>query len=226
MSLRLRLLGRPQVFDGERWFEAPLDKRFALLAYLAYAEDWVEREKLAYLFWSDVHDAKAKVDLRSLIHRTKALNFAANLATQPGSLRWHADNDVQSFRQAVERGEWAAAVALYTGSLLQGLHIHDSPEFSAWLELERNNLHTLWRDALLRRAAELQRTSQHLNAATLLKTLVDSDELDEDALQAYLRTAFVAVRREEALQTYARFMRKLQQELGLEPLPARLPVLR
>jgi DNA-binding SARP family transcriptional activator len=113
MTPRLRLLGRARVFDGEQWFEAPHDKRFGLLAYLACAGDWVEREKLAFLFWPDVEDARARRDLRNLIYRTRELSFASSLETQPGSLRWQPETDVRSFRQAVAQQDWEAAVALY-----------------------------------------------------------------------------------------------------------------
>jgi predicted ATPase/DNA-binding SARP family transcriptional activator/Tfp pilus assembly protein PilF len=219
MTPRLRLLGRAKVFDGQRWLEAPHDKRLGLLAYLACAGDWVEREKLAFLFWPDIEDTRARRDLRNLIYRTRELSFAANLDTQPGSVRWHAETDVHSLQRAADQEEWAVAVALYAGELLQGLHLDDSPEFMAWLELERANLHNLWREAVLGRAAELERASQHLEAASLLKVLA-ADELDEDALQLYLRAAFRGGRREEAVQSYRRFTAKLQAELGLEPLPA------
>ena len=219
-TARLRLLGRAQVFDGQQWFDAPLDKRFGLLAYLACAGDRVEREKLAFLFWPDAQQARAKSALRFLIHRTKALRIAADLETQPTSLRWSVETDVQSLRQAAQREDWGAAVALYSGDLLAGFDLGDSPEYDAWLELERKGLLGLWRNAVLKRAAELEDASQYLEATALLRKLVDHDEFDEEALQGYLRTMFVGGRRHDALEAYEEFAAKLLDELGLEPLPA------
>jgi predicted ATPase/DNA-binding SARP family transcriptional activator len=220
MTPRLRLLGRARVFDGQRWLDAPYDKRFALLAYLACAEASVERDKLAFLFWADVEEARARRDLSYLIYRTKKLSFASTLEAQPPSLCWHIETDVRSFRQALAQQEWAAAVALYGGELLQGLHLDDSPEFMAWLELDRKNLHSLWRKAVIERAGELESASRHLEAADLLKELLDNGALDEEAVQLYLRNAFLGGQRDLALQTYERFASELERELGLKPLPA------
>jgi predicted ATPase/DNA-binding SARP family transcriptional activator len=220
MTVRLRLLGKPRVFDGKVWTEAPLDKRFALLAYLACAGEWVERGKLAFLFWSDIEDARAKRDLRHLLYRTRELGFAASLESVPDNLSWSVQTDVHDFRHALDSRAWDRAIALYAGELLQGLNLPDSPEFMAWLELERRNLHHLWRDAVLGRATELETAAKPLDAAALAKSLVAADELDEDALQIYLRNAFSGGRRTEALETYRSFTARLQEELGLEPLPA------
>ncbi len=220
MTPRLRLLGRARVSEGQQWLEAPHDKRFALLVYLALSDDWVGRDKLALLLWPEVEEARAKNSLRSLVYRVRALSFAANLEVQPGSLRWRAETDVQSLCQAAERREWAAAVALYGGELLQGWRPDGSPEFSAWLELERHKLHNLWRRAALGRAAQLESASKYGEAAILLKTLMEHDEFDEDALQQYLRAAFLDGQREAALRAYRRFRDTLRAELGLEPQPA------
>lgn len=220
MTPRLRLLGHARVFDGQQWFAVPYDKRFGLLAYLACAGEWVEREKLAFLFWPDVEEARARRDLRHLIYRTKALHLAANLEIQPGSLCWRIETDVQSFRQAIGQEDWAAAVALYGGELLHGLYLGDSPEFMSWLELERETLSALWRKAVIERALELESAARYLEAADLLKALVAHDELDENALRLYLRNTSLGGRREEALVIYERFTRKLKEELSLAPLPA------
>ena len=219
-TLRLRLLGKARVFDGSTWLEAPLDKRFALLAYLACAEDWVDRGALAFLFWPDTSDARAKRNLRNIIFRTKALPFASGLQTIAGALRWQVDSDVHRFHHAVLREDWEKAAELHGGELLQGLNLDDSPEFTAWLELERKRLRESWRRVAAQRAARLEQCGLHQQAAELAKSLSDSDELDEEALQTFVRNAFLGGRREAALAAYHGFARKLQQEFGLEPLPA------
>jgi predicted ATPase/DNA-binding SARP family transcriptional activator/Tfp pilus assembly protein PilF len=220
MIPQVKLLGQTQVLCADGWRPLPMDKRGALLAVLAYHGDWMSREKLAFLFWPDVEETRSRHDLRQLIYRTKALSFAANLEIQPGSLCWRIETDVCNFRQAVAQQDWTAAVVLYRGEMLQELHLGDSLEFMSWLELERENLHALWRKAVIERATELESTSRCLEAAALLKALVEGDELDENALRLYLRNAVLGGRREEALGTYERFAQRLDEELGLKPLPA------
>lgn len=220
MTPQVELLGQTQVLCADGWRPLPMDKRGALLAVLACHGDWVSREKLAFLFWPDVEETRARHNLRHLIYRTKALSFAANLEFQQGSLCWRIETDVYNFRQAVAQQDWAAAVLLYRGEILQELHLDDSPEFMSWLELERKNLQAVWRKTVTERAAELENASRCLEAAALLKALVEDDEPDENALRLYLRNAALGGQREEALRTYERFAQKLDEELGLEPLPA------
>ena len=220
MATRLRLLGSPQVFDGAEWFVAPHDKRFALLAFLARAGKPVPRERLAFLFWPDVEEARARRDLRHLIYRTKSLTFATGLEVGSESLAWRIETDVASFEQAVAQREWSAAVELYRGQFMSGMHLDSSPEFMSWLELERQAGHDLWRNAISARAAELEAATRYDEAAGLLKELMGDDALDEEALRHYLRNCALAGRSEEAKRFYRRFERQLATDMGLEPLPA------
>ncbi len=49
----VQLFGAARIRVGLKWLPFVPDKRYKLLAYLAYQGDWVSREKLAYLFWPD-----------------------------------------------------------------------------------------------------------------------------------------------------------------------------
>jgi predicted ATPase/DNA-binding SARP family transcriptional activator len=226
MGVELRLLGDPRIFDGADWIVAPRDMRFALLAYLACAGDWVARERLAFLFWPDVDDAHAKRDLRFLLYRTKALGFCADLETQAGRVRWRVDTDVHQFVRAVQQKAWSEAGALHAGEFLEGFQFHWSQELEAWLELERGRLGTLGREARLARAAELTNTHAFTEAAAILATVVAEDSLDEEALQALARATYLGGRREEASRLLERFAARLLTELGLEPLPATIELMR
>lgn len=93
-----------------------------------------------------------------------------------------------------------------------------APGFEAWLELERESLLRAWREASLRRAAELKDEGLFGEAATLLAASLHANLLAEDVLAAYLEAAYLAGRRDEALALYARFTAYLKSELGLEPL--------
>ena len=62
----VQLLGRAQVRRDDVQIDFQPDKRFQLLAYLAHHGDWVSREQLAYLFWSDGAPDDARNNLRQL----------------------------------------------------------------------------------------------------------------------------------------------------------------
>lgn len=61
------------------------EKRYALLAFLAYSGDWVSRERLAYLFWPDTTTEKAQQNLRGLLYRLRSLEWATSRWTCTGS---------------------------------------------------------------------------------------------------------------------------------------------
>lgn len=156
MPTRVRLLGQAGVFNGRRWYEPPLDKRWCLLVYLALTQTWISREKLAFLFWSDTPGEQAMVNLRQLLARTRALPFVSHIEIEPRRLRWLVDTDVQEFKQAISFQAWPQAVDIYQGELLQGFVPHGASEFANWLDVQRQNLHKEWRGAVLALAEGLR----------------------------------------------------------------------
>jgi DNA-binding SARP family transcriptional activator len=100
-------------------------------------------------------------------------------------LRWNVETDV-GHNKALEQGDLDGALSLYSGPLLENLESDEAPEFNSWLEIEREQLHSHWRDTLLRRVQELQEQEKYSEAAKLLSMLIDKDPFDEEALAAYL----------------------------------------
>jgi predicted ATPase/DNA-binding SARP family transcriptional activator len=213
----VQLLGAPRVRGEPEWISFVVDKRYQLLAYLAYSGDWVSRERLVYLFWPDTTTQKAQQNLRGLLHRIRSLEWQSGMEVEAQRLRWPVETDVSVFKRALEQGRLEEALSLYGGPLLEGLESDEAPEFSSWLEIEREHLHASWRDALLKHVEELQGQDRYGEAAQLLSALLERDELDEEALAAYLSAAARAGQREQALKSYRQFATRLRQELDMEP---------
>jgi DNA-binding SARP family transcriptional activator len=167
------------------------EKRYQLLAYLAYSQDWVSRERLAYLFWPDTETHKAQQNLRQLLKSVRSLPWLEGLETNKHKVCWPIETDVKRFRQAIEGSRLDEALALYEGPLFSGIERDEVGEFSHWLELERTHLHSLWRETLLKRVQTLQDTGNDSEAARLLTDLLSQDALDEEALIAYLQVVRV-----------------------------------
>jgi predicted ATPase/DNA-binding SARP family transcriptional activator len=193
------------------------EKRYQLLAYLAYSQDWVSRERLAYLFWPDTETHKAQQNLRQLLKSVRSLPWLEGLETNKHKVCWPIETDVKRFRQAIEGSRLDEALALYEGPLFSGIERDEVGEFSHWLELERTHLHSLWRETLLKRVQTLQDTGNDSEAARLLTDLLSQDALDEEALIAYLQVTGRAGQGQQGLRAYREFKKKLQQELDLEP---------
>ncbi|MDQ3458928.1 MAG: tetratricopeptide repeat protein [Deinococcota bacterium] len=209
-------MGRPRVQFGRTRLDFAPDKRYGLLAYLAYAADWIGRDRLAYLFWPDSDNQRALKNLSQLLKRVRALDWP-RLEADRYRLRWPVRTDVADFKRASERGDWDEAVALYGGPLLADMDGGESSELAAWLEIEREHLHALWRAALLRRARDLEALGRHDGAADLFRRLLQQDELDEEALRACMGAALRAGQREQALKLHRDFAQRLHRELALEP---------
>ncbi len=213
----VRLMGRPQARLGSEVWLFLQDKRYLLLAYLAHSGDWVSREHLACLFWSDSDNTSARKNLRHLLSRVRALEWQPELETHQEYLRWQVDTDVAAFTRACAQSNWAAAVQTFGGELLQGFSADDTPEFAAWLETEREHLIQRWRGAVFQQSVALEQSGQTGQSLKLLQTLLESNPLDEEALERYMRTAAHLGETRMALRAYERFSELLKQELDLPP---------
>lgn len=217
MTAHVHLLGRAAAQVGNERIDFLPDKRFQLLAFLAYSGAWVSREKLSYLFWPDTSTDHARHNLRQLLRRVQSLDWVSELDTERQRIRWNVTTDVAAFRTAVETGDEDDALRLFVGPLLSGLESDGAGEFSTWLAFEREHVQSRWRKMILGRAADRERAGQHERAIALLQSLLESDPLDEEVLQHFMRVATQAGKQATALNSFQVFSERLDRELGLEP---------
>jgi predicted ATPase/DNA-binding SARP family transcriptional activator len=215
----VQLLGTAKVNLESHSVPFVSDKRFLLLAFLAFKHDWVSRDQLANLFWADTDSVSARKNLRHLLSRTRNLEWA-QLEGQD-DVRWLVQTDVALFQQHLGTGDWAQAVAVYQGNLLSGLTT-DSSEFEDWLQQESETLQTAYREAALNHAKQLEAEGRFDEAGVLLSKVLKVDLLAEDIVQAYLRVAGQTGQRLEALKIFESFKSMLSLELGLMPLETTL----
>ncbi len=216
-NARVQLLGIAQVVLGETPVVFADDKRYRLLAYLACKGDWVSREQLAFLFWDDTDNQSARKNLRHLIGRIKHLDWLTGFETELEHLRWLVSSDVMDFKAALENSDWTAALGLYNGNLLAGIQEGDSPEFSAWLELERQAFKDRWHTASLGQARVFQDRNAFHEAIRVLEGLLERDPFDEEALDLLMRVASQNSQSVVALRSFEGFSKRLRQELNLPP---------
>jgi DNA-binding SARP family transcriptional activator len=189
-----------------------------LLFYLAYYGDWMTREELAFFFRPDADEATGRHYVRKMLNAVRKLDWVEGLEVEPERLRWQADTDVARFRALVSEGRWERALGVYRGKFLSGLNARGLPSYEAWLELEREDLALLWQQAALGHAAELEDGARHQQAAALSRQLLQEDPLAEEALQRYMRSAYLCGQRKEALQAYGNFKSELELSLGIKPV--------
>jgi len=218
VSPGLRLLGAPRLDDGAGGDVLPVTKPSSLLFYLACRDAWVGRNELAFLYLPDRPDVEALAYVRKLVFRARRYPWAEGLEVRDAGLRWIVDSDLRTFRSALERRDWCAALEHYDGALLEGCALPDVPGFEAWLELEREAVEEQRKGAALRYAADLEERGLLEDAATWLGRILARDPLDEEGLQTYLRVLRAAGRRQRALEAYESFREMLRRDLDAQPL--------
>ena len=148
--IRLRILGPLDLRDSDGDAVSSVlrqPKRLALLGYLALAPGGGGRlrDEVLALFWPELDDRRARNSLnQAFYHLRQALGREAlpgaleELLRVDRSLVWC---DACAFQDRIAAGEDAAALDLYRGGLLEGLHVVDAaPELDVWLEAERRRL--------------------------------------------------------------------------------------
>ncbi|MDO9141071.1 MAG: BTAD domain-containing putative transcriptional regulator, partial [Methylobacter sp.] len=231
-NLELRLLGGFDArLNGHPVAGISYVKMRALLAYLAMErEQEHSREVLAELLWGDNDPVTARGNLRrTLSHLRSALEVpggALMFATTKHSIRFIPDAYVDALefnQQPLASAKNGALyneekiIGLYRGEFLAGLSVSDSPEFEAWLLLQREALH--------RRALALleQLANHHAQAGGYGKALqfalrhIELEPWDEDAHRRVIRIYALNGQKNAAIRQYEICCRLIKQELGVLP---------
>src|SRR3989454_6323247 len=118
-------------------------KTLALLALLATTKQGVSRDKLIASLWPESDAAhgrnllkQACYALRRDLHAPDLLLGATELRLNPAVI----SSDVRLFDEALERGDHAAAVALYGGPVPYGFFLGGAEGVERWVESERTRL--------------------------------------------------------------------------------------
>ncbi len=217
-SLRshLQLFGRPRLTQPGGTVPFKAERRFRLLAVLAVAQTWLARAWLAELFWPERDTTVARGNLRKLLLETRRLNIEG-LEESVAGVRWLIETDLADFYRSIADGDWRTASRLSCGPLMQDLEQGQmSAAFLAWLNYERGEAYTRWRNACLR-AFDATGGVDADEVDDACARLLSVDPFDEEVLAAWLRVAGAAGRPDRADAAYRRYVHQLAEELGLEP---------
>ena len=200
-------------------------KRLALLLYLVLArpQRFQRRDVLLALFWPELDEFHARKALsQSLSYLRRHLPDSVLLTRgndEVGVDLARLRCDVLAFEEALEERRWAAAVDLYRGELLEGLHVADAPGFQDWLDRERERL----RERAAGAAWSLAR--QQIDAGELVlaersgQLAVRLVPTDESPVRDFIRRLAHAGDRAASLNFYHRYAAILAEGLEVEPAP-------
>ncbi len=197
-------------------------KRLAVLVYLALARPhgFQRRDRVAGLFWPEHSDFHARAALRKALHGIRqALGEDVLLTRGDDEVAINRDLlwcDASSFEMAVANEQFARALELFRGELLEGF-FPDAPEFERWLAIERERYreaagHSAWT------LAERFEGGEKLTLATRwAKRAAKLAGADERRIRRVIALLDRAGDRAGAVQVYEDFAAYLKSELDVEP---------
>ncbi len=206
-------------------------KRLAVLAYLAIARPPgpIRRDSLLAIFWPESSQKKARNALNQAVFALRRSLGSDVIATRGESLEVDAGIlwcDAAAFRTAVSAADLEAALKLYRGPLLPGLHVSDCPRFERWVDREGR----LMERRALECATQLAETALAAeNRVAAVRWLARAGELapyDEKVLRRRIRLLAELGDRPGALRAYERFRENLRGELDLDPSAATVELVR
>jgi DNA-binding SARP family transcriptional activator len=198
-------------------------KALALLAVLASAGTrGIGRDKLMLLLWPESDADRARGALKQMLHtlrrqlsRPDAILGTAELRLNPELI----ESDLMRFRTALEAGDLKAAVALYHGPFLDGVHLDGAPEFDEWLEQQRAELERGYHEALERLACAAEGEGELERAAAWWRRLQAADPLNGRVALRLMQALEASGDRAAALRHARVHELLLREELGIAPDP-------
>jgi DNA-binding SARP family transcriptional activator/TolB-like protein len=199
-------------------------KALALLAVLAAGgASGVGREKVMLLLWPESNAGRARGALKQMLHilRRQLGSPDAILGTTELHLNAHyIESDVAQFRHALDTGDYEAAVSLYDGAFLDGVHVDGAPEFQAWAEQLRMELEVGFREALERLAQLAEGRGDWQRAIAWWRRLQAADPMSGRVAVCLMEALETSGDRAAALRHARVHETLLREEWALEPDPA------
>ncbi len=237
--MRYRLLGPLQVVHGETPVEIGPRKQRAVLAALLLAQGRVvSTDRLTDVVWGDDVPASATASLqvyisnlrRALRIGTGESQMASPIVRQPPGyyLDVNPDEvDVAVFTAgcaragaAIEAERWEEALAEADAalSLVRGRLLEDMAD-AEWVREDAARVAELRTECLADKVISLLALGKVAAALTEVSRLRELDPLADRGCRLQMLALYRAGRAAEALETYTRHARLLDDELGLEPGP-------
>ncbi len=226
-QLRIALLGQPNFhFNDKPLHESLLQKSQALQYYLAVEGETQPRDLLAGLLWSDMPQAKARVNLRTALARLRGEVGDFVTATRShvtlNAGYWCDSADFQKHHTSTDLKTLQNTLALYRGDFLLGFNPPDAPLFEEWVILQRERLRQMMYDGTLRLVEMLGDSADFPAAIAQARRLIELDDLREVGHRKLIELLAQNGNRVAALTQFEQLRQLLSDELGVAPSAATL----
>lgn len=140
---------------------------------------------------------------------------AAGLRLDPGLVR----SDLEGFRDALDSGMPEEAARLYRGPFLDGFNLPNAPEFTVWMEAQRDRLHRQYVLTLVGLARSAESEGRHLQAVAWRRRHAAADPYSSRAALGLLKALVAAGDRPGALEYAHVYENLVRQQLETDPDP-------
>ncbi len=226
-TLELRFLGGLRIIqDGQLLLELKSRKGQALLCYLAVTHKRFSRSALAGLFWPDMPETEALMNLRKVLNRVKPVFPLLAISRETLAFNQEAPYwlDVEEFETGVvartDIRRLQVACSLYQGDFLDGFECDDFPLFYPWVVSQRARLREAALNGLQTLITYFPDRQNYPDAIQYARQLLTIEPWQEETHRDLMRLLALTGQRSAALVQYETCSRLLAEELGVEPAPA------
>jgi serine/threonine-protein kinase len=224
--IELRTLGSLDLRGADGFELRPVlqqPKRLALLAYLAVAHPprFYRRDTLLAMFWPELDGEHARAALRrALYFLRRSLGDGVILGRGDEEVGLSAQElscDAALFQRAIAEERPGDALALYRGSLLEGVYVSGAPEFERWLDEMRAALPAQAASAAWTVADRAEERGDSRAAVEAARRAAALAPYDESVHRRLLSLVDRVGDRAGALRAHDEFVRRLRVDYELEP---------
>lgn len=224
--ITVELLGGACLRSGDAVLSGPPAQRHRIALLTLIVDAWphpLPRDRALALLWPERDTAAARRLLNLAVHVLRGALGESVIRSVGDGLVFdpaHAACDLHELRTALAAGDSARAARVYAGTLLEGFHLAESPDFASWLDEARSELSHGYIRALLATADVQQRSSDSHGLVETCRRIVAADPHSAAYAQRLMRALDAAGDRPAAIQHAAEYERRLRADLELEPDPA------
>lgn len=221
--LVLQLFGTLSLRDDTRLvpLAAQQKRPLGLLAILALGgRHGVSRHRIEAYLWPESPTPRARHALDQAVYAIRRTTGRDVIAATGQALRLDPDfvrADVWEFDDAIRARQWAAAVALYKGTLLDGYHFGKSRELESWIDVQRARVLLEYQTAIEFLADRSAQAGDHSQDVAWRRRLASSDPLSPGATKQLMLALAMAGDRAGAVKQARQYQELVRQELEMEP---------
>ncbi len=197
-------------------------KHLALTLYLARSPGRVRtRDHLVALLWGEKPESAARHSLNEALRILRRCCGDEHVDASAGQVRLAAEAvrlDIDDLDTLIG-ADSAAAAALVTGEFLEGFGVADAWEFENWLAVERSHWKERGVTALLTHAEQRLAAGGAAEVRTIAQRALRLDPTSDEACRIGMRAAGLAGDRGAALDLFAAFARRLEEDFEMQPEP-------